>query len=164
MAIPFRGPTGQFTYFITAGTIDKRQLLQSNRSANLLIEVLYHYRGKYLLHEFVIMPDHFHLLITPAGITLERSLQLIKGGFSFRFNREIGGTKEIWQNSFYDRRVRDSAEYARFRHYIHQNPVKRGLVTTSAAYDFSSANPKFELDEVPQGLKPLGFGASGSQA
>jgi len=108
MAIPFRGPTGQFTYFITASAADKKPLLQSDRSANLLIEVLYRYRGKYLLHEFVVMPDHFHLLITPETITLERSLQLIKGGFSFRFKKQIGQVGEIWQNSFYDRRVRDA--------------------------------------------------------
>jgi putative transposase len=164
MAIPYRGSTGQHTYFVTAGTADKRPLLQSERSANLLIAVLYHHQGKYLLHQFVIMPDHFHLLITPATITLERSLQLIKGGFSFRFKKEIGGSGEIWQNSFYDRRVRDATEYGRFCNYIHQNPVKKGIAITAAAYDFSSANPKFDLDEVPQGLKPLSFGASQSQA
>src|SRR5438874_12006336 len=47
--------------------------------AQLFIEVLQHYRrqGKYLLHEFVLMPDHFHVLITPT-ITLERALQLIR--------------------------------------------------------------------------------------
>ena len=36
--------------------------------ADLLLEVIFHYRdqNKYLLHEFVIMPDHFHLLLTPT--------------------------------------------------------------------------------------------------
>ena len=69
--------------------------------AQLFIEVLLHYRrqGKYLLHEFVLMPDHFHVLITPA-ITLERALQLIKGGFSFRARKELGFGGEIWQTSF----------------------------------------------------------------
>jgi REP element-mobilizing transposase RayT len=54
------------------------------------LDVLLHYRaqGKYLLHELVVMPDHFHLLITPRE-SLERAMQLIKGGFSFR-------AKEIW--------------------------------------------------------------------
>jgi putative transposase len=53
--------------------------------ADLFVQVLLSYREqhKYLLHEFVLMPDHFHLLITPT-LTLERALQLIKGGFSFR--------------------------------------------------------------------------------
>ena len=64
MSIPYRGNTGHGTYFITACTFQKQQLLQSDRMANLLLDVMFHYRQqqKYLLHEFVIMPDHFHLL------------------------------------------------------------------------------------------------------
>jgi len=48
--------------------------------ARLFMEVLFHYRDKrnYFLHEFVLMPDHFHLLVSPT-LSLERSLQLIKG-------------------------------------------------------------------------------------
>ncbi len=102
------------------------------------------------------MPNHFHLLITPgAKLSLERALQFIKGGFSFRAKKELGFTGEVWQKSFYDRRVRDWAEFQRFRNYIHENPVRRGLVSIAAEYPYSSANPKFEVDEVPQRLKPL---------
>ena len=157
MANPYRGSTGPFTYFITASTYMKKFLLQSDRSASLLVEVLYHYRsqGKYLLHEFVVMPNHFHLLITPcAGTALERALQLIKGGFSFRRDKELGERGEIWETSFYDHRTRGAAEYARLRDYIHQNPVKRGLCEKAEEFPFGSANPKFERDEVPQWLKP----------
>jgi REP element-mobilizing transposase RayT len=69
------------------------------------------------------MPDHFHLLISPT-LTLERGLQLIKGGFSFRAKKELGFGGEIWQKSFYDRRVRNIEEYHAFREYIQRNPVK----------------------------------------
>ena len=110
MAAPRRGNTGSSCYFITASTFQKRSILQSDRMAGLFVDVLLHYRerGKYLLHEFVVMPDHFHLLITPRE-SLERAMQLIKGGFSFRAKRELGFMHEIWQPSFYDRRVRDAA-------------------------------------------------------
>jgi len=92
MTIPHRGKTGDSTYFISAQTYLKKNILQSDRMARLLIDVLYNYRkqNKYFLHEFVVMPNHFHLLITPASeTTLERALQLIKGGFSFRANKEL---------------------------------------------------------------------------
>jgi putative transposase len=58
MAAPRRGNTGFGTYFITAATFQKRQLLQSERMARLLLDVLLGYRSqkKYLLHEFVLMP------------------------------------------------------------------------------------------------------------
>lgn len=85
MAAPHRGNTGYSCYFITASTFQKHSLFQSERLAKLFLEVLLHYRqqGKYLLHEFVLTPDHFHLLISPT-LTLGRGLQVIKGGFSFR--------------------------------------------------------------------------------
>src|SRR2546425_5049783 len=127
MAAPPRGNTGHSVYFITASTFQKRSLFQSERMAQLFIEVLQHYRrqGKYLLHEFVLMPDHFHVLITPT-ITLERALQLIKGGFSFRATKELGFGGEIWQTSFYDRRGRGSKKYYTFLGEISLQSFKKG--------------------------------------
>jgi putative transposase len=156
VAAPHRGNTGYSCYFITASTFQKQSLFQSERMAQLFLEVLLHYRrqGKYLLHEFVLMPDHFHLLLTPT-LTLERALQLIKGGFSFRAKKELGFGGEIWQKSFYDRRVRDVEEYRAYCEYIHLNPVKRGLATDGSEYAYSSARPGIELDSLPQRLQPV---------
>jgi len=153
MAAPPHGNTGHGCYFITASTFQKRQLLQSDRMKKLLLDVLFHYRHeqKYLLHEFVLMPDHFHLLITPA-VTLERAMQLIKGGFSFRAKRELGFGHEIWQPSYYDRRVRDAGEFFAFREYIRQNPVKKGLAAKAEEYEYGSAWPGHELDRVPEAV------------
>ena len=155
MAAPPRGNTGHGCYFITASTFQKRHLLQSDRMADLFLNVLFNYRqqGKYLLHEFVIMPDHFHLLITPAE-SLERALQLIKGGFSYRAKKELGFLGEVWQPSYHDHRVRDLEEYRAFREYIHMNPVRKKMVSTPGEYRYSSAHPRFELDSPPQRLKP----------
>jgi putative transposase len=143
------------TYFITASAFEKQSLLQSDRMAGLFIEVLFHYQkqSRYHLHEFVVMPNHFHILITPISpVPLEKAVQFIKGGFSYRVKKELGFSGEIWQTSFYDRRVRDASEYARFRHYIRMNPVRRGLVALPEEFPHSSAQLK--LDDVPQGLKP----------
>ncbi|HEV2117056.1 MAG TPA: transposase [Terriglobales bacterium] len=98
MAAHRRGNTGYSCYFITASTFQKQNILQTDRMAGLFVDVLLYYRQKqqYLLHEFVVMPDHFHLLITPQE-SLERAMQLIKGGFSFRAKRELGFRHEIWQ-------------------------------------------------------------------
>jgi putative transposase len=155
MTIPYRGRTGDGTYFITASCFQKQCLLQSETMAGLFTDALYHYQkqGRYLLHEFVVMPNHFHLLITPLPpVTLEKAVQFIKGGFSYRAKKELGFLQEIWQTSFYDHRVRDTYEHARFRHYIHVNPVRRGLAPAPEEFPYSSA--KLVLDEVPQRLKP----------
>ncbi len=98
--------------------------------AQLLVDVLAENRRKQrlLLHEFVIMPNHFHLLLTPAAeITLEKALQFIKGGFSYRAKREIHFSFEIWQASFVNHRIRDAEDYKHHQDYIWQNPVSAGL-------------------------------------
>ncbi len=146
------------TFFITSSIADKRNLLQSDRSARLLIRTLYEYRaqGKFRLHEFVVMPDHFHVLLTiDTGMTIERAVQFIKGGFAFRAGREFGFRPPVWQRGFHDERVWNAMGYGAMRNYIHNNPVERGLASEPAAYPYSSASGRFELDPPPQGLKPV---------
>jgi len=151
--------TTESTYFVTGNVLEKRSLFQVEKIARLFIEVLLNYRmqKKYQLHEFVVMPDHFHLILTPTKITLERAMQFAKGGFSYQLNKSLKVKREVWQPSFLDRRVRDSLEYQKFKDYIWQNPVKRHLASKPEDYPYSSAHPSFRssLDPVPQRLKPI---------
>jgi putative transposase len=154
---------GEFTFFVSAQASERERLLQSDRIARLLLQVLFLYRrqGKYLLHEFVVMPNHFHLLISPSvEVTLERALQLIKGRCSFEAGKRFSLKGVLWQRSFHDRRMRDLAEYMQFRKYIYSNPIKAGLVVSPSDYRYSSAYPGFKLDPIPQWLKPRSISAS----
>jgi putative transposase len=142
------------TYFLTSKTWEGRRLFRAEPWARLFFEILLSHRGEpYLLHEFVLMPDHFHLLLTPS-IPLERAMQLIKGGFSFRAKREFASNAEIWQRGFSDHRIRDAEDYETHVHYIHLNPVKKHLCQKPGEYKYSSAYPGWRLDPIPQGLKP----------
>ena len=144
------------TFFITSSTAGKRNVLQSDRAARLFIDVLYSYRAqqKYLLHAFVVMADHFHTLITVGDISVERAVQFIKGGFAFRAGKELGFRPPVWERGFSETRVNDSEAASSIGEYIIQNPVRRGFVLQPAEYPYSSAHPGFELDDLPQGLKP----------
>ena len=73
------------TYFVTFSTFQRRRFFVVEKYARLFLKTLYGYRrlGKFELQAFVLMPDHVHLILTPAAdVTLERALQLIKGGYS----------------------------------------------------------------------------------
>jgi putative transposase len=125
--------------------------------AQLLVDVLAENRRKkrFQLHEFVIMPNHIHLLLTPAmESSLEKAMQFIKGGFSFRARREIPLVSEIWQASFVNHRIRDACDYKRHHDYIWDNPVRAGLCQNAEEFVWSSAARRVELDEPPPGLKP----------
>jgi len=140
-------------FFVTTVTAQRRPIIRRDSTARLLIETLLHYRdiGKFLLHEFVVMHDHIHVLLTPAPeISLERAMQFIKGGFSYRL--KYNGP--VWQASFTNHRVRDLEDYERHREYIRMNPVRARLAERPEDYPYSSAYGVVRLDPVPQGLKP----------
>jgi putative transposase len=163
MSIPHRhsDPGNVFlrerTFFVTSSICGKRSLLQSDRAAGLFVLVLRDYlmQGRYRLHEFVVMPDHFHLLVTvDGGMTIERAVQFIKGGFAFKAARELGFHAPVWQKGFSEIRVLDVESFHNFAKYIWNNPVKRGLVERAEEYVYSSARDRALLLEPPQRLKP----------
>ena len=62
------------------------------------------------IYAYVLMPEHVHLLFTPAAdVTLERTIQFIRGGYSHSFGQRFGKHKEVWQKGFTDHRIRDAA-------------------------------------------------------
>ena len=136
MAIPTR-TARPGTFFITTATYNRRRLFQVEANALLLIDTLQHYgkEGNYKLHAFVVMPDHIHLLLTPQVITIERTMQLIKRGFS----RRIESKFPVWQRGFTDRRMRDRDDFLKHRDYIHHNPVRARLCQRPEDYPYSSA-------------------------
>jgi putative transposase len=160
MAIPLRHAdpanitAGLRTFFVTSSIAAKLNLLQSHRAAQLFIDVLYDYRAKrkYLLHGFVVMPDHIHLLITvTAEISIERAVQFIKAGFAFRAGKELGFIAPVWERGFSEVRICEPEAFARICEYIIQNPVRRGLVASPTDYPFSSSQVTFELDKLRRG-------------
>jgi putative transposase len=142
------------TYFVTSTTFQRRRFFIVENYARLFLKTLYKYRGeqKFELHAFILMPDHFHLLLTLApDITLERAIQLIKGGYSHAVGEQI--RQELWQKGFTDHRIRDADDFAGHRLYIHQNPVEARLVVNANDYRYSSAFPGFRLDPWPSAAK-----------
>ncbi len=119
-----------------------RPLLQSERNATLFIDVLRSYvaAGKFQVHDFVVMPDHVHLLVTVgSGMSIERAMQFIKGGFSYRLKKEFGYLGEVWQRGFSEVRVEDRQSFLQHREYIAENPVRAGLVDSPEKFPYCFA-------------------------
>ncbi len=99
------------------------------------------------------MPDHVHLLLTPASeISLERAVQFLKGGYSSRL-RKLEKIP-VWQESFTNHRIQDVEDYRTHCEYVRMNPVRARLVKDAEAYPFSSASSMFRMDAIPRGLNP----------
>jgi putative transposase len=144
---------GARTFFVTSKACGAG-LLQSRRMAMLFIDVLRSYSaaGKFMVHDFVVMPDHFHVLLTvDQSSSIEKAVMLIKGGFSYRVKKELGYLGEVWQRGFSEVRVMDRESFLKHRVYINENPVKARLVDVPEKFPFGSAHFKKRKE---QGLKP----------
>lgn len=155
------------TYFLTFSTWQRRRLFVVETYARLFLKTLYRYcrEGRFTLHAFVLMPDHVHLLLTPAqDVTVERSVQLIKGAYSHAIGALIGRNSEVWQRGFTDHRIRDQRDFVHHRNYIHQNPVDGKIAVDPREYRYCSAFPGFKLDPWPTAAEAaiLGDAASGT--
>lgn len=139
-------------YFVTTSTWQKMSILAKSEAANILIVTMQEYRrlGRYFLHDFVIMPDHLRMILTPrSDLSLEKAVQLIKGASS----REIGKMKTvrhpIWQSGFHEHWIRSVEHYEIQRAYLRNNPVEARLADSPGEFQYSSANGRFELDLYP---------------
>lgn len=123
------------TYLVTSVTAQRRHLFQVTATTELLEQTILDYRrqGKFLLHAYVLMPDHFHALLTPApDVSLEKAMQFIKGGFSFRLKSKL----DVWMRGFNESQIMSEEKFMNCVRYIEENPVRRGLASVPQAYPF----------------------------
>ena len=162
MTTPAHRTAPSSSYFVTTKCWEGRAAFQVTEVAEILLSSIFHYRdsGAYLLHEFVIMPDHLHLMLTPCLQTsLEKAVQLIKGGSTHRIHKERGGRMEIWQVGFHDWTIRDLDDWNTKAKYIRMNPVKARLCERLEDWPYSSACSKSALDGIPARYQNLASGA-----
>jgi len=114
------------TYALTTVTYQRRCIFQKTENAELVIATLARYRerNEFLLHAFVVMPDHLHVILTPKE-SIERAAQLIKGGLSFALRTQYPG--EVSQDGFHEHRIRDQEDLTNQIHYIAQNPTRKNF-------------------------------------
>ena len=114
--------------------------------------ILWHY----VSHAFVVMPNHVHLLATPA-VALPKLTKSLKGITAKRANAMLGSTgRPFWQEESYDHLVRHAREFERIRNYIEGDPVRAGLVREASEYRWSSAG--WAMTRMATGGSPVDQG------
>jgi putative DNA methylase len=128
--------------------------------ADMVVEAI-HYNanviGHYVLHAFVVMPNHVHLLATPA-VTLPKLTKSLKGITAKRANAILALTgSPFWQEESYDHLVREAREFDKIWNYIEGNPVRAGLVREASEYRWSSAGWATGGSPADQGVRPTSW-------
>jgi putative DNA methylase len=115
--------------------------LRDERIAALVQDALLHFDGeRYYLLEWVIMPNHVHVLVEPfQGYRLGDIVHSWKSFTAKEANRILERAGQFWMPDYFDRFIRDEKHLAAVREYIRNNPVKAGLVEKPGDWKWSSA-------------------------
>lgn len=144
-------------HFITASCYRRRPHLGQAKIRDLFVQVLEQVRQRYqfVIVGYVVMPEHFHLLISepesanPSVVIQALKLGVVRRILSARERREKRIAQEegfwasrvsqhFWQARFYDYNVWNARKQAEKLSYIHRNPVRRGLVESPDQWRWSS--------------------------
>src|SRR4051812_24020845 len=123
---------GGSVYFITFRSA--RGVLPGSAMTQVIENVQYDHGRRYELHFGVVMPDHTHLLLQPLKLQIGKwhdlpaIMKSLKGVSARRINQLLGTSGAVWQEEYFDRIVRDAAEYDEKANYMWMNPVKAELV------------------------------------
>jgi putative transposase len=134
--------------FITTKTINNYPFFSNTVNAEILISTLYFGKQNdwFSLVAFVIMPDHLHLIIIPREKNISQAMHSIKSFSSKAINKIKKRDGKVWQASFRDFTIYTKELLLEKLTYIHENPVRKGIVLEACSYNFSSANPIYETD------------------
>lgn len=145
-----------YLHFITTSCYQRRPLLGMARNRDLFLEVLESVRRRYrfVVVGYVVMPEHVHLLIgEPERGNPSVVMQALKQGFARRLLARLRRDAEprqsslwdiavdegrVWQHRFYDFVVFTAKKRVEKLDYIHENPVRRGLVLTPEEWKWNS--------------------------
>jgi putative transposase len=138
-------------HFLTCSCYQRRQVLGTSSTRNLFLSILEEARQRYrfVILGYVIMPEHFHMLITEPQLgTPSTVMQVLKQRFARqvrgavqadrRLSAEGGAEARVWQPRFYDFNVRTEGKRMEKLRYMHNNPVKRELVSAPKQWAWSS--------------------------
>jgi REP element-mobilizing transposase RayT len=116
-------------------------LLALPRLARVVEEALLFFRSdRYLLHAWCVMPDHVHVVVTPAGDhPLGAILHSWKSYTAHQINLRVHRSGRLWQRESFDHLIRSVEDFDRFVTYVEDNPVVAGLCAAADRWPFSSA-------------------------
>ncbi len=104
-------------------------LLRNQELAAIVADSLMYFDGsRYRMGDFVVMPNHCHLLAAFATAeTMNAQTDSWLHYTAYRINRAIGQKGKFWQQEAFDHLVRSPEQYRYLRQYIAQNPEKARL-------------------------------------
>lgn len=136
----------QCAYFITTKVKNGERFFKSERIGNIFIKILNNLQKelKFKIYTWVLMPNHYHLLIgLPENLNLSSLMHRLNGSSANIINKILNRSGNLWQGGYWDKGIYTEKFFKEKFNYIHKNSLKWELVKNAEDYQFSSAKDYF---------------------
>lgn len=155
MSRPLRLEHEGAVWHVTSRGNEKRDVFRDDEDRAVFLDVL----GRtvetfgWRLHAYVLMGNHYHLLVETPVPTLSRGMRQLNGVYTQRFNRRHGRTGHLFQGRFKAILVERDAHLVALARYVVSNPVAAGLARAPGDWRFSSYLATAGLEKAPAWLE-----------
>lgn len=128
------------TYHVIQRGNDQRVIFKSDQDRIYYIELLRKSKQtyKFLLYAYCLMNNHVHLALYDNGTDISQIMRSLNVSYANYFNKKYQRSGHLFQDRFKSELVMNDAYIMELSRYIHNNPVKAGLVKNPEEYRWSS--------------------------
>lgn len=110
------------------------------------------HRLSWICHGYCLMPNHVHLVLEVPNADLSAGMQAVESRYAERFNRRHGLDGHLFQGRFHASVVKSDWHFIELARYLALNPVKAGLCSAAAEWEWGSYQPYAGIAPVPEFL------------
>jgi putative transposase len=142
-------------WHVTARGNERRLIFRDDADRREFLDVLARIVTlfRWRLHAWVLMGNHYHLLLETPEPTLSRGMRQLNGIFTQRFNRRHGRVGHLFQGRFHSVLVEKDSHLVELARYVVLNPVRAGLSKTASGWPWSSFRATAGLERPPAWLE-----------
>lgn len=127
-------------YHIIMRGINRQTIFEDDEDSQHFIQTIRRYKEQsgYKIYAYCLMGNHVHLLLKIGIEPLEQVMRRIGGSYVYWYNSKYQRVGNLFQDRFKSEAVETDSYFLIVQRYIHQNPVKAGIVTSAGEYPWSS--------------------------
>ena len=137
MARQARKKSSTGIYHIMMRSINRKRIFKDQADYTRFIQTMKKYSG-YRIYAYCLMGNHVHLLLKVGKEPLEQVMRRICGSFVYWYNLKYQRIGNLFQDRFKSEPIENDKYFLTVLRYIHQNPLKAGLVKSIEDYQWSS--------------------------
>ncbi|MFA1822252.1 transposase, partial [Virgibacillus oceani] len=129
-------------YHIMLRGINRQTIFEDDEDKTRFLETLKKYKAisKYQIYSFCLMDNHIHLLLKETEESLSEIIKRISSSYVYWYNMKYGRSGHLFQERFKSENEESTTFFLTVLRYIHQNPVKAGLVRNVFESRWTSVN------------------------